>query len=366
MFVFFAAILIIIPVWTRILSVQAIRSFHKRLYLAMDKTAFITLSNVSKHYSVENNSGVSHINLTINKGDFVAIIGESGSGKSTLLKLIYGMLASTTGEILFKNEHLAGPHEKLIPGNDSMKMVSQDFNLNIYAKVSENISGMLSNDDMQGKKQKTMEMMELLGIDKLADKRIVELSGGEQQRVAIARAIITEPEVLLLDEPFSQLDAVLKTQLRVDLKRLSSQLGITIILVSHDPVDGLTLADELIILKDGKIIESGKPEAIYANPLHKYTASLLGNAFVLPAEEARNIGIKSKKAHIMVYPEWVQLKNSWNSKRYIVMDSFFRGFYEELILERANVKIRAINLNQGAYKKGDTVQVIVSKFLEFD
>ncbi len=332
----------------------------------MDKTAFITLSNVSKHYSIENNSGVSNVNLSIKKGDFVAIVGESGSGKSTLLKLIFGLLAPNTGEILFKGAHLDGPHEKLIPGNDSMKMVTQDFNLNIYAKVFENIASVLSNDDVQGKKQKTWEMMEFLGIDKLADKRIVELSGGEQQRVALARAIITEPEVLLLDEPFSQMDAVLKNQLRADLKRLSNYLGITIMLVSHDPVDGLTLADEMIILKDGKVIESGKPGAIYANPLHMYTASLLGNAFVLPADEARNIGLRSKKKHVMIYPEWVEFKNSWTSKKYIVKDIFFKGFYEELLLERAKVKIRAINLNPGSYKKGQGVQVILNQFLEFD
>jgi ABC-type sugar transport system ATPase subunit len=140
----------------------------------MDKTAFITLSNVSKHYSVENNSGISNVDLSINKGDFVAIVGESGSGKSTLLKLIYGLLAPNTGKIVFNNEQVPGPHEKLIPGHDRMKMVTQDFSLNLYAKVRDNIAGMLSNEDIQAKKQKTREMMKLMGIDKLADKRIIE------------------------------------------------------------------------------------------------------------------------------------------------------------------------------------------------
>ena len=326
----------------------------------------ITVSNVSKHYQVGQSAGVSNINLSIKKGDFVAIVGESGSGKSTLLKLIYGLLAPNSGEILYKGEHLAGPHEKLIPGHDSMKMVTQDFNLNLYARVYDNISGMLSNEDIKGKQQKTWEMMEFLGIDHLSEKRIVELSGGEQQRVAIARAIITEPEVLLLDEPFSQIDAVLKNQLRADLRRLCSFLGITMILVSHDPADGMTLADDMIIIKDGHVMERGSPSMIYSNPLHTYTASLLGNAFVLPSSEARSLGLKPVKDKVMIYPEWVQLKSSWSSRKYLIKDVFFKGFYEELLLEREHVKIRAVNLQPGSFKKGESVQVLLNQFLEFD
>lgn len=332
----------------------------------MTSTPLIRLSNVSKHYSTQNEAGVSNINLDISKGDFVAIVGESGSGKSTLLKLIYGLLAPNTGEILFNGVHLAGPHEKLIPGHESMKMVTQDFNLNLYARVYDNISGMLSNEDIQGKKQKTWEMMEFLGIDHLSEKRIVELSGGEQQRVAIARAIITEPEVLLLDEPFSQIDAVLKSQLRADLRRLCSFLGITMILVSHDPADGMTLADDMIIIKDGKVMERGNPAFIYANPTHTYSAKLLGNAFVLPSSEAQSLGLKTSKNKVMIYPEWVQLKNSWSSRRYQIKDIFFKGFYEELLLEREHVKIRAVNMQPGTFKKGESVQVLLNQFLEFD
>ena len=332
----------------------------------MSNVPFLSLSNVSKHYSVESKSGVSNINLNIAKGEFVAIVGESGSGKSTLLKLIYGLLAPNSGEIHFNGLPVLGPHEKLIPGNESMKMVTQDFNLNIYAKVYDNIASMLSNADIKAKKEKTWEMMGILGIDKLSEKRIVELSGGEQQRVAIARAIITEPEVLLLDEPFSQIDAVLKVQLRTDLKRLCSQLGITIILVSHDPADGMSLADKILVLKDGETVEFGQPKDIYNAPQQLYTAKLLGNAIILNTQDARKNGIRSKKNQVMFYPEWVQLKNSWSSKKYVVKDVFFKGFFEELLLERDEVMIRALNMNPGTFKKGDTATAIVSKFLEFD
>jgi multiple sugar transport system ATP-binding protein len=326
----------------------------------------ISLEKVSLHYTEDTIAGVSEIDFSINRGDFVAIVGESGSGKSTLLKIIYGLLAPDSGEVFFKGRHLEGPHEKLIPGHDSMKMLSQDFNLNIYARVYENIESMLSNEDLKGKKQKASDMMKLLGIEHLANKKIVELSGGEQQRVALARAIITEPEVLLLDEPFSQLDALLKTQFRTDLKHLCDHLGITIIMVSHDPVDGLTLANKMIILKDGKLIESGRPEDIYANPSHIYTAKLLGNAFVLPAEEARLLGIRTKMNTVMIYPEWVQLKSGWSSRSYVVKEVFFKGFYEDLLLERNEIGLIAINQKPGSYEKGDKVQVQIGRYLEFD
>ena len=325
----------------------------------------ISLENISKHYAENSSAGVHSISFNIQKGDFVAIVGESGSGKSTLLKLIYGLLLPDSGELLFKGKPLNGPIEKLIPGHDSMKMLNQNFNLNIYARVYENIESMLSNEDLKSKKEKAQKMMDFLRIDHLANKKIVELSGGEQQRVALARAIITEPEVLLLDEPFSQLDALLKTQFRADLKRLNQEMGITVILVSHDPVDGLTLANQMLILKDGILIESGNPDQIYLRPAYIYTGKLLANAFVLSALEAQKMGVKAQKDSVMIYPEWVQLKNSWSSKGYVIKDIFFKGFYEDLLLERDGIQIIAMNPKPGIYAKEQKVQVVITNYIEY-
>lgn len=326
----------------------------------------ISVNNVSKLYPGGQLAGVSGISFTVNEGEFVAVIGESGSGKSTLLKLIYGLLAPDSGQVLFKGTEVPGPHQKLIPGHDRMKMVTQDFNLNLYARVYDNIAGMLSNEDMEAKKRKTLEMLEFIRIDHLADKRIVELSGGEQQRVAIARAIISEPDVLLLDEPFSQVDGILKTQLRADLKRLCTFLGITIILVSHDPADGMSLADQLLILKDGEAIEYGTPRGIYSDPKHLYTARLLGNAITLHKDDALAVGIYSTRKYIMFYPEWVQVNEGPGNRKYVVKEIFFRGFYEELLLQQGQVKIRAVNMDSGAYRVGEEVPVIIDRFLEYD
>lgn len=311
------------------------------------------------------NSGVNNISFNIKQGDIVAIIGESGSGKSTLLKAIYGLLKPDSGEVLLNGKKVKGPDEQLIPGNAEMKMVTQDFSLNIYAKVYDNIASMLSNTDIAGKQEKTMQMMEHLHITKLKDKKIIELSGGEQQRVAIAKALISNTKVLLLDEPFSQVDSLLKNQLRADIKRLAKETGLTIILVSHDPTDGLFLADQLLILKNGELLQNDRPENIYQNPSNLYTAQILGNAVSLTKQEAEQIGVKTVKNIVVFYPEWVELKSNWNSRRFEVKEVYYKGFYDELLLERNGVTIRALQLNSGTHKKNDHVQANIGRFLEF-
>ncbi|PYF74160.1 ABC transporter ATP-binding protein [Pedobacter nutrimenti] len=329
------------------------------------KEKIISVRNLTKQYQKEQASGIRDISFDIEKGQIVAILGESGSGKSTLLKCIYGLLKTDEGEVLFKEKRVLGPDEQLIPGHKEMKMVTQDFSLNIYAKVYDNIASMLSNTDVQGKRDKTFQMMRHLNIEHLKDKKITELSGGEQQRVAIAKALISDTSVLLLDEPFSQVDALLKNQLRADIKRIAVETGVTVIMVSHDPADGLFLADQLLLIKEGQLLQSGAPAYVYNHPQHIYTAQLLGNAVVLDAAEAEKLGLQSKGSKVVFYPEWVDLKGSWNSRRFEVKDVYYKGFYEELLLEKNGVTIRAIQLNRGEHKKNDHVQVNIPKFLSF-
>lgn len=325
----------------------------------------ISVNNLTKQYQTEQLGGVKNLSFTINKGEVVAIIGASGSGKSTLLKTIYGLLKPDEGEILFEGIKVKGPDEQLVPGHPKMKMVTQDFSLNIYAKVYDNIASQLSNTNLAEKQSKTIKMMEHLHIDHLRNKKIIDLSGGEQQRVAIAKAMVADTSVLLLDEPFSQIDALVKQELRADIKRIAANLGVTVILVSHDPADGLFLADQLLILKDGELLQAGKPVDIYQHPKHIYTAQILGNAIVLSKADADKIGIKSHCENIVFYPEWADLKGGWNSRRFEVLDVYYKGFYDELLLERNGIKIRAIQLNRGAHKKNDHVQVNIGRFLEF-
>jgi len=325
----------------------------------------IAVNNLSKQYQQEQQSGIKDISFSIYKGDIVAIIGESGSGKSTLLKCIYGLLKPDSGEVQLNGQKVKGPDEQLIPGHVEMKMVTQDFSLNIYAKVYDNIASMLSNTDVKAKQQKTIEMMEHLHITHLKDKKITQLSGGEQQRVAIAKALVSDTTVLLLDEPFSQVDSLLKNQLRADIKRLAKETGLTIILVSHDPTDGLFLADQLLILKDGELLQNDTPQNIYQHPSTIYTAKILGNAVVLSRAQAGLLGVKTQRQNVVFYPEWVELKSSWNSRRFEVREVYYKGFYDELLLERNGVTIRALQLNSGEHKKNDHVQANIGRFLEF-
>lgn len=325
----------------------------------------LSIQNLTKQHQAEQLSGISNVSFDINKGEIVAIIGESGSGKSTLLKSIYGLLKVDDGEIIFNGKRVKGPDEQLIPGHAEMKMVTQDFSLNIYAKVYDNIASQLSNTNVALKQQKTMEVMEHLRITALKDKKIIALSGGEQQRVAIAKALVSDTKVLLLDEPFSQVDAILKNQLRADIKQLSKETGLTIIMVSHDATDGLFMADRLVILKDGQLVQEGKPRAVYNRPSNTYTAKMLGNAVVLSKKEAQQLDLKVNGEQICFYPEWVELKASWSAKKFNVRDIYYKGFYDELLLERNGVHIRALQLNSGEHKKNDQVYVNIDRFVAF-
>lgn len=311
----------------------------------------IQITSLTKNYHSHIHSGVRDINLEIEKGEIVGIIGESGSGKSTLLNLIYGTLIPQSGEVLFNGIKVLGPDEKLIAGHNQMKMVTQQLSLNLYAKVYENIAGLLSNINLDEKRELTQQTMEFLRINHLADKRIVDLSGGEQQRVALARAIITEPEVLLLDEPFSQVDAILKKQLREDVHRLSKYLGITVILVSHEPTDSLSIADKMVILKDGKIIRQGNPKDIYADPKQVYVAKLLGKANIL---SDINI-LPNKEGTFAVYPQNIILNRQNNGFSAKVKNVYFCGNLEEIEIIYQGTKLLAYDYEMRNFKKDETV-----------
>jgi ABC-type Fe3+/spermidine/putrescine transport system ATPase subunit len=323
---------------------------------------FLQLNKVTKNFSENTPSGVSEIDLTIHAGQIITIIGESGSGKTTLLKLIYGYLVPQMGTVLFNGVPIKGPTEKLIPGHDEMKMVTQELTLNLYAKVFDNISSQLSNADLEAKHELTLQTMEFLRIDHLANKKIVELSGGEQQRVAIAKAVITEPKVLLLDEPFSQVDTILKRQLRDDIERLAKFLGITVIMVSHDPTDGLSLSNHVIFIKDGKIIREGSPQEVYFDPRSAYVAKLLGKANII-----KNAPFLPYTAPIYaVYPHHIQLTMQPTAYLATVRSVHFNGAYQEveLIFEGKNLLVHDAQFV--SLQKGDLVYFEVNQYFALE
>jgi ABC-type Fe3+/spermidine/putrescine transport system ATPase subunit len=328
-------------------------------------SSFLTTASLTKTYP--GGGGVKNIDLDIQAGEITAIIGASGSGKSTLLSLIYGLMSPDTGDVQFKGERIWGPEEKLIPGHDAMKVVTQaEDDLNLFAKVRDNVSVLLPNTDLKAKQQKTEKILEQLHMTALAEKRVADLSGGEKQRVAIARALVTSPEVLLLDEPFNQVDTSFRDGLQEDIRQIVKDTGLTVIMVSHDPAEVLSMADTLLVLQNGEVIESGNPRKVYNDPQYLYTARLLANCNVLSADEAAVCGIKAKLQQVMIYPEWIEPRKGIGRKKWEVKQVLFKGFYEELLLENQGVTLRILNGQQGKYGEGSKVALKVGKWVEYD
>ncbi|HVW96399.1 MAG TPA: ABC transporter ATP-binding protein [Mucilaginibacter sp.] len=332
----------------------------------MAEIPFLEAVSVSKGYPGTVNSGVNNICLSIVPGRITAIIGESGSGKSTLLKLLYGLLSPDEGSVRFRGERIWGPEEKLIPGHDAMKMVTQQTDdLNLFAKVWDNIAIMLSSTDLKARHQKTEHVLEQLKLTAIAQKKIVELSGGEKQRVAIGRALITAPDVLLLDEPFNQVDTSFREGLQQDIRNIVKETGLTVIIVSHDPAEVLSMADELIVLKGGTILETGTPKSVYQAPKHLYTARLLTNCTVLTNAEALICGLKTECGHVVIYPEWIEPVKTWTNNDWVVKQVLFKGYYEDVIMENNGVIIRVLNEQGGKYPEGTRLNLKLNKWLEY-
>lgn len=320
------------------------------------------ISSVFK--SKERVVAVDHVDFDIEQGKITAIIGESGSGKSTLLKLIYGLLEPFSGEVRYKGWLVPTRKDKLIPGHDAMKLVSQGFeDLNLYAKVWDNIASQLPNTNLDYKKSRTEEMLVRLKINHLAQQRVADLSGGERQRVAIARALINDPEVLLMDEPFNQVDAAFRDDLQQDIRQIVEELGLTVILVSHDPAEVLAMADSLIVMKAGKIVDLGSPETLYYTPQNPYTALLLAKSNILTPEQADTIGLKTTQS-IAVHQEWIEVTASSDSTLRI-KNIRFRGFYKEYVIGDDNLSVHAIVNTASPLPTGTRVKLDIKKHITF-
>jgi ABC-type sugar transport system ATPase subunit len=329
-------------------------------------TPFLQVIALHKVYPGKHQSGVHNINLTIQQGKITGIIGESGSGKSTFLRLLFGLLSPDTGEVRFEGERVWGPAEKLIPGHDAMKMVTQHTDdLNLFAKVWDNIAVLLPNTDMKTKMERPEKVLRQLNMFHLADKRVADLSGGEKQRVAIARALVTYPQVLLLDEPFNQVDTTFRDGLQQDIRKIVKETGLTVIIVSHDPAEVLSMADELVVIKGGEILESGTPKQLYNQPQNLYTARLLSNCNVLMREEARALRVKAVKEQVVVYPEWITPVTSGVNLDWAVKEILFKGSHEDVHLEYGPIEIHLTNHEPGLFDNYSHIGIQVTKYLEF-
>ena len=263
-----------------------------------------------------------NINFTIKKGQNIAVIGESGCGKSTLLKLIYGLYDLNEGEITYKGEIVTGPKHNLIPGMSYMKYLAQDFDLMPYVTAAENVGNFLSNFYPEEKQRRIHELLQIVEMDGFADVKAKYLSGGQQQRIALAKVLALEPEVLLLDEPFSHIDNFRKNALRRNLFAYLKQKGVTVIVATHDSTDALSFADETIVIKQGVMLDKAPSKEIYYYPQDKYTASLFGEVNEIKLELLTLT--QNPDETVLIYPHQLKITEG-GPLRVTVKQCYFKG-----------------------------------------
>ena len=236
----------------------------------------VELKNVTKIYD-KTNKAIDNLSLTINNGEFFILLGPTGAGKTTTLRSIAGLEKINSGKILFDEED----YTTIQPAFRDTAFVFQQFSLYPHYKVFDNLAfplkSRLRNLSKEDIKEKVEKIAEMLKIKSKLNNKATELSGGEMQRVAIGRALVREPNIYLMDEPLSSLDAKLRETLRVELKNIQRNLGATILYVTHDQAEATTMADRIGVLEEGKLVQVGTPEEIYNNPISTYVAHRLGS-----------------------------------------------------------------------------------------
>ncbi len=236
------------------------------------KEAYIRFENVSKYYGDQ--CIIEHLNLNVNKGEFISLLGPSGSGKTTILMLLAGFEAVTNGKVWLNDQVL-----NTIPAyKRNIGVVFQNYALFPHMNIAENVAFPLrmrglSSSVIQDKVNKALAMVKLLAMK---ERKPAQLSGGQQQRVALARALVFEPEVVLMDEPLGALDKQLREQMQLDIRELHRQLGLTIVFVTHDQEEALTMSDRIAVFNKGKIEQVATPRAIYDCPQTQFVAEFIG------------------------------------------------------------------------------------------
>ena len=275
----------------------------------------LEINNISFSYGKQNPT-LNNISFSLKPGEHLSVMGESGCGKSTLLRVIYGLLDVDKGTLFWKDHQILGPEYHLVPGMEFFKYVPQNFDLMPFTTVAENISKFLSRFFPEEAKQRTQELLEVIEMEEFADVKVKTLSGGQQQRVAIARALAKEPELLLLDEPFSQIDNFKKNSLRRKLFQYLKDKNIACIVATHDGSDALSFSDQLIVIKDHSILAEGKPNELYQFPPNIYVAALF--------DDVNEITINSELK--LVYPHQISVTETSTMKA-TVKKNYFKGSY---------------------------------------
>jgi len=242
----------------------------------VDSEPMLELDGLTQEFGAE--TAVDDFSLTVHRGELLTLLGPSGCGKTTTLRMIAGLVEPTRGTVQIGDEVVAGENTFVAPEDRDVGLVFQDFALFPHLTVAENVTFGIDGWPADEREQRLQELLELVDLTDHRDKYPEALSGGQQQRVALARSLAPEPDVLLLDEPFSNLDVRLRIEMREEVRRILKEAGVTAVSVTHDQEEALSISDRVAIMNDGELEQVGKPELVFENPESRFVASFLGRA----------------------------------------------------------------------------------------
>ena len=313
----------------------------------------MTLEAYAVHKSYGDVQALKNVDITVKKGELFTLLGPSGCGKTTLLRIIAGLEQADSGSVFLNGLPIYNKPANERPVNTVFQSYALFPHMTVAANVAFGLrSQKIPESEIKPRVQKILEMLELTSFtDRFPD----QLSGGQRQRVAMARALICEPELLLLDEPMSALDAKLRTQLQVQLRRLQQQLHKTFILVTHDQDEALTVSDRIAVMKDGEVLQYGSPRQIYDRPNCRFVAEFIGTANILEAERRNDqiitqvgrLTVSSppqwKHGALVIRPEGVLLRDKEPEKNGVlatITETFYRGNFLDITLEPGSLRMR--------------------------
>ena len=310
--------------------------------------SILKLINLSKTFSEKEGRVVDNVSLEMEQGEILALLGESGSGKTTVLRMIAGFEPPSSGEVHIDGKLAAGNGTFIMPEKRGVGVVFQDYALFPHLTVRQNMEFGLKGLDSGLRSERINEMMEITGTKMLAKRYPHELSGGQKQRIALARAMAPRPGLILMDEPFSSIDSMLKNQMRKEIRAILKKTGTTALFVTHDTRDALVLCDRICMLRNGKNIQTGTPDELYNTPVNAYVANFFGKTNLIRAQVTSD-GLKTsfgllplidkkrsrgETVMVSIRPENFVIKNSTDDCICgDIVDESFMGDYNELVCE---------------------------------
>ncbi|HHX68382.1 MAG: ABC transporter ATP-binding protein [Miniphocaeibacter sp.] len=305
---------------------------------------FLKIENLNKSYG--KNTILKDFNLEINKNELICLLGPSGCGKTTVLNCIGGFIKINSGSIILDNKNITN----LFPEDREVSTVFQSYGLFPHMTVIENIKYGLKFKNIAKKQAYSMaiNMMELVKLHGYENKKINELSGGERQRVALARSLVVEPKLLLLDEPLSNLDALLRVELRSEIKRIHNELSLTTIFVTHDQEEAFSIADRIILMDKGKIADMGTAEDIYFKPNNLFTLNFIGTSNIIDKNGSK----------YYIRPEKIRIEKPTEQSNAIILEKYFTGqIINYKVKDNRGNLLKITTLNNTDFKIGDNVYI---------